>query len=960
MVRKSFMFFILSVLFTVSAVTSQTISGDLKLWHKVAITFGGPRASETGSPNPFLDYRMDVTFTNGSETFTVPGFFAADGDAANTSAESGDKWRVNFTPNITGEWGYEVSFREGSNVAIDDNALAGSAGSLDGTSGTFAVVETDKQRPDFRARGMLRYVNKHYLQFEGDETYFLKGGAGSPENFLAYADFDGTRDDGGIHFPALEPDQLHKYPNHVADWNSGDPVWKTDKGKGIIGALNYISEKGINAAYILLMNTEGDGRDLWPWVDSKDLLHFDVSKLAQWEIVFTHMDKVGMMRDFMLSETENESLFEHLAGGGTFADSRKLYYREMTARFSHHPAVTWNLGEEMGHTSHAPFGNATSSTQQKAFAQFIKDLDPYDHHIVLHNYPNTMNSLFTPLLGFDAYDGLSMQESQQYNARVKEWVDKSADAGHPWIVAIDEPLGWEFGCRPDGQDPSHDDARKHVLWGGIMAGGAGVDWYFGWQNNAPTSDLSNEDWRSRQNMWIQTKHALDLFDVYVPFEQMTADNGLTSEGSDYVFYLENDMYLIYLPNGGTTNLNLGGANGDFVVKWYDPRNGGPLQDGNVTRVTAGGQVSVGNAPDSTNRDWAVIVSASLEIPLDETAPSTPQNLSCVGSTNTTITIDWDASTDEGSGVRGYNVQIDAAADVSIAGTSAVISGLSRNTSYDITVTALDRAGNESEPSATLTQSTADLDGPPNTLFLRAGSGEMNNGMQMTTESGSLTPSPIYGTSGTIAAPGADDSRVEYTVNLPVSGNWYAWIRTTYPSDGENSMWVQVDGASEVRIANGTELNAWHWEGDAGSTPLLIGNISAGEHTLLLTTREPSASFLIDVVCLTANPDYVPSDDDVWFGDTTGPADGVAPSTSSSARFPVARVGLRTYRLALAAGEICQVSITRPNGSVMQTLRSVEDSFVTWTAPSPGVYLLRFLRGGALGQSEVCRRLVVCR
>ena len=28
----------------------------------------------------------------------MPGYFAADGDAANTSATSGNKWRVNFMP----------------------------------------------------------------------------------------------------------------------------------------------------------------------------------------------------------------------------------------------------------------------------------------------------------------------------------------------------------------------------------------------------------------------------------------------------------------------------------------------------------------------------------------------------------------------------------------------------------------------------------------------------------------------------------------------------------------------------------------------------------------------------------------------------------------------------------------------------------------------------------------------
>ncbi len=76
--------------------------GTLMQWHKVTLTIDGPSASETGTPNPFLDYRMNVTFehpgTTTTTTYIVPGYFAADGDAANTSAASGNQWRVHLCP----------------------------------------------------------------------------------------------------------------------------------------------------------------------------------------------------------------------------------------------------------------------------------------------------------------------------------------------------------------------------------------------------------------------------------------------------------------------------------------------------------------------------------------------------------------------------------------------------------------------------------------------------------------------------------------------------------------------------------------------------------------------------------------------------------------------------------------------------------------------------------------------
>ncbi len=198
------------------------ISGELKKWHCVTLTFTGPKADENGSVNPFLDYRLEVDFTHAAGSIRVPGFFAADGNAAETGATSGNRWRVRFTPNQPGLWEYRVSFRKGKNAAVSDSLDAGGALGFDGASGSFLIGETDKKAPDFRARGMLRYVWKHYLRFGETQDYFIKAGADSPENFLGYADFDGTP-------------PTHRYEPHLGDWNAGDPTWRGEKGKGIIG-----------------------------------------------------------------------------------------------------------------------------------------------------------------------------------------------------------------------------------------------------------------------------------------------------------------------------------------------------------------------------------------------------------------------------------------------------------------------------------------------------------------------------------------------------------------------------------------------------------------------------------------------------------------------------------------------------------------------------------------------------
>ena len=117
------------------ASTKPVVSGELKKWHTITITFTGPNTGEEAKPNPFLDYRLNVTFTRGKKQYVVPGYYAADGEAAETSATSGNKWRVHFVPDEEGRWSYKVSFRTGSDIALDSDRKAGKPSAFDGVKG---------------------------------------------------------------------------------------------------------------------------------------------------------------------------------------------------------------------------------------------------------------------------------------------------------------------------------------------------------------------------------------------------------------------------------------------------------------------------------------------------------------------------------------------------------------------------------------------------------------------------------------------------------------------------------------------------------------------------------------------------------------------------------------------------------------------------------------------------------
>ena len=49
---------------------SVTLQGELKTWHTLTLSFEGPEVSEQSYPNPFLNYRLNVEFTNETDTFT--------------------------------------------------------------------------------------------------------------------------------------------------------------------------------------------------------------------------------------------------------------------------------------------------------------------------------------------------------------------------------------------------------------------------------------------------------------------------------------------------------------------------------------------------------------------------------------------------------------------------------------------------------------------------------------------------------------------------------------------------------------------------------------------------------------------------------------------------------------------------------------------------------------------------
>ncbi|MCA9038644.1 MAG: hypothetical protein KDA91_26170, partial [Planctomycetaceae bacterium] len=159
-----------------------------------------------------------------------------------------------------------------------------------------------------------------------------------------------------------------------------------------------------------------------------------------------------MYLHFKMQETENDDnhrgpqrvkkAVPECLDNGDLGIERKLYCRELIARFGHNLALNWNLGEE----------NTQTTGQQQAMIDFIHQTDPYHHNIVVHTFPEQQDEVYEALIGDRSkLTGVSLQNShiQDTHWQVVKWVQASQQTGRPWVVAFDESGSAAHGQCPD-------------------------------------------------------------------------------------------------------------------------------------------------------------------------------------------------------------------------------------------------------------------------------------------------------------------------------------------------------------------------------------------------------------------------------------------------------------------------------------------------------------------------------
>ena len=230
-----------------------------------------------------------------------------------------------------------------------------------------------------------------------------------------------------------------------------------------------------------------------------------------------------------------------------------LLFRYIIARFGAYANLSWNLALEYSEYR----TQAWVATQ----AQFVKDQDPYDHLLGVHQVPG--NSYDFP--GEPNIDHTSLQSFSAapdiLNGIVIDTRTATADSGNA-IPACHEEFyieGVAGGTLASG---------RQKAWAVATAGGCYKSASLGfWIGPSYTTAQHFDDVTVLYDTFVQTR-----------WWQMAPANNLVSSGGSSRYCLADTVdahpeYLVYSISGSSFTIDLSAVTGDVDVNWTDPLTG---------------------------------------------------------------------------------------------------------------------------------------------------------------------------------------------------------------------------------------------------------------------------------------------------------------------------------------------------------------------------------------------------
>jgi endonuclease I len=149
---------------------------------------------------------------------------------------------------------------------------------------------------------------------------------------------------------------------------------------------------------------------------------------------------------------------------------------------------------------------------------------------------------------------------------------------------------------------------------------------------------------------------------------------------------------------GTSNQVFTNTFKNILLEWHkiDPVSDREIARNNAIYITQGIRNPFIDKPEYANLIWNNVV--------DNETPGAPTNLSVTNTTSNTITLTWNAATDN-TGIASYDVYVDGSLKTNSNTTTATVIGLTPSTTYSLYVIAKDFTGNVSLASNTVTGTT---------------------------------------------------------------------------------------------------------------------------------------------------------------------------------------------------------------------------------------------------------------
>ncbi len=464
--------------------------------------------------NPFTDAELTGVFkAEGRSEQTVRGF---------VDAPDGSVMRLRFCPARVGLYRWQIVFRAGEVTRTWEGTLRCDPSERAGP----VIVDPDHPR------------------------HFKYAGSGRPFYHLGYTAYhllDPTNDDAQIQalidYCAREGFNKIRFllTGYPRDSETGTTTGDVEYGVADPwSAPNYGARPGqVNAL------------PAWPGKPhAYDFTRFNVEYWQKADRAARRMREAGIVATCIFTIEKQRLPKEY----GALTKAEYLLYQYAIARLAAFDNVWWDLGNEHNEFRDVKWG--------QTMGRFVKEQDPYDRLLSAHAYADFLYPR-APWADFII--------TQQYGDEqaVYDWVMKYRDVPRPYV---NEEYGYEGrGVRnqkgvPGGPGHGQDASRvRRSHWSIAMAGGYatygdwdnGIAWYY---MGEPGTGVGG----------TQLKHLRAFFEA-LPFSELEPAGPLVTEG--FCLARRPDVYVLYLPRGGQSRIDLTGARPPLAARWFDPSTG---------------------------------------------------------------------------------------------------------------------------------------------------------------------------------------------------------------------------------------------------------------------------------------------------------------------------------------------------------------------------------------------------